>query len=204
MKRLGYLSILIVAIITISCVKDKAEGEYHLSEQLKSCLPLQGHEELFFNADSTDSIILVAGERVNELRKSYLYYPDDYYIEEWDYINFSNDRYSLSLLIFASHTNQDPKGYAFDFQYLDEKYVFGAYFELLPIENKTNFLDSLLVNESYVYDIYYDSMSYVFHDGPFPYEDHTYPVMSYYSKSLGIVKIDFSDNTSWELNEIIW
>jgi hypothetical protein len=64
-------------------------------------------------------------------------------------------------------------------------------------------LDSLKVNESWIYEVFFDTLYYIYNQ-PFPQDLLFYPNKCYYSTSLGVVRIDFSDGSSWELEEIIW
>ena len=93
------------------------------------------------------------------------------------------------------------------------KYKVGTYdvsfqaFYKLPLSrenlfDKNIFSDSLLINNKWYYDVFIDSM-YNFAQCSAP-DIHIYATWCYYSPSDGMIKLDFSDGSSWELKEIAW
>jgi hypothetical protein len=73
-----------------------------------------------------------------------------------------------------------------------------------PLSKKTLgdtevFYDSINTSIKTYYNIFSDTLT---HTGMI--EIDPYPVRCYYSTGYGVVKIDFSDSTSWELEHIEW
>jgi hypothetical protein len=204
MKQLSIVLILITLIVAgFSCKKDKLLGEYHLTEELKSCNPFKGYETLRFQ-NERNMIELNGGDRINDVEKKYAYYPYEYYLCEADYIVFSDSAYSMQITMQACYSYPVAEGIEFRFNYLDSNYIFSSYYALLSNEYVTKYYDSLLISGSWIHEVYYDTMKFIFYDKPFPYEDLKYLTKSYYSKTFGVVKLDFSDGSTWELEEIVW
>lgn len=201
-KLIKYAYLLSFFVILSSC--KKPVEEYYLPNELKSALPFKGYETITYTNSFSDNIGLKAGERVDEIKKYYTNHTDsDYILSESCFINFSNEDYLLRF--FMGSEVSIPKGIHFVFSY--EKYnydYFSSYFGVLDKNDTINFLDSLFVNGSWLHEIYYDRMKYVLQSKPFPEDSLVFPVKSYYSKQKGIVRIDFSDSTSWELESIEW
>ncbi|PLW93834.1 MAG: hypothetical protein C0591_13835, partial [Marinilabiliales bacterium] len=64
---------------------------------------------------------------------------------------------------------------------------------------KELYYDSIDINNKMYYDIFSDTLK---HEGIIPIDPN--PVRCYYSTEYGVIKIDFSDSTSWELEHIEW
>lgn len=69
--------------------------------------------------------------------------------------------------------------------------------------NYNEYIDSLNINSSIYYDIYKDSLLKFHWDSVLP-DTLYHATYIYYSTAYGIVKIDFSDSTSLELESIEW
>jgi hypothetical protein len=197
-----FLLFIFLIISCTSCLKDRLLGEYYLTEEMKAQIPYKGNETIIFKSDSNNFIELVAGNRENEIAKRYIGNQEsDYELWEIDHICLLNEYYNLSLWMNADR--YEPKGIAFDFEYLNGKYFFSGNFGLFLNDSVTTVLDSIYINGTWFHHIYYDTMTY-YHDQPFPESLEQYPIKSYYSKTFGVVKIDFSDGSTWELKEIVW
>jgi hypothetical protein len=146
---------------------------------------------------------LNAGEINDNFFKNYMDSDErKYYICEDYTIDLSNDSNTLYLSI-SSCLVPDPKDIWFNFCYNALNGRFRSSFGVFLEENTTQVIDSLMVNGKWIHQVYYDTMLYTPGE-PFPSEQSRYPVYSYYSTSPGVVKIDFSDGSSWELEEIKW
>jgi hypothetical protein len=193
-------TILIILIVFSTC--RKPVEEFYLTAEEKAMIPFKGYETITFISDSYGIEKLVADNRVDEIKKYYTDHTERNYIQYEDsYINFSNEKYSLGL--FMSSYPFPPKSIAFSFGYTDRKNYFHSFFELMGKDSPNKFLDSLFVIGSWIPDVYYDTMEYV-HLEPSPDSLLVFPVKSYYSKQFGVVRIDFSDGLSWELESIDW
>ena len=193
-------SVALIIITGFSCNQGRLTGEYYLTKEIMEEIPFNGFETIRFITDTNKTIEMTAESRVGEIIKSYTDHSEsNYYLWEREYISFRNENYSMSLVIQAMRGGID--GVRFNFFIIDGEYYFTASFK--QFGDSYEIIDSMLVNSVWLTDIYYDSVSYV-PPGPIPIDLHNYPVKSYYTKTLGVVRIDFSDNTIWELEDIDW
>lgn len=201
-----HFTTLLVSVITIllvnSCQKDRLVGEYYLTPEMKNQIPFKGNEKIIFSCDSLNNLEMTSTRRNDTIYKIYTdSYQSDYILCEHDNISIMSEKYSLNISIGTC--DFDPPGVKFNFAYLDGNYHFQSYFPSLYSDSSRYFLDSLLITGKWIYNIYYDTVAY-FHTKPFPDDLPQYPVRSYYSTSFGVVKINFSDGSTWELKEIVW
>jgi len=200
-KSHTYFVVILLIIMSFSCNKGRLVGEYYLTNDMKAINPFKGYEILTFENEIGINIVLAAGDRENEINK----YNNgintmDYNYCEYDNIDFVNENYKLVISMSPCLSSEYVH---VGFSYLDGMYSFYSNFELLENDNHANYYDSLLINDSWFHKIYYDTMQYSLHK-PFPYSTHSFPIKSYYSIESGVVKIDFSDSTYWELENIEW
>jgi hypothetical protein len=201
------LRLILLCILLISggflCYKEELVGEYYLSEETRSLIPFAGYEKLVFVVDSIDMTELLAGHRSDSIHKLYIDEDDHEYIFcESDYIYFSNSEYAISLRVGACIF--DPTGIGFHFVYLDSNYMYYSDISVNPDENTYKVVDSLMVNGSWIHEVLFDTLYFVHTQPPFPSDSFAYPTKCYYSKTLGVVRIDFADGSLWELKEIVW
>jgi hypothetical protein len=206
MRYLKLVFLLILLSFTgYSCLKDKLVGEYYLSEEDKAAVPFHGYESSAFVHGIDDSIQLTAGPRENQLHKGYLDNEQtEYVIWEDDYIAFTNDIYILKYFL----STNSVKYLAIDLKYkvASDEVSYSAFYKLpLSKENlldKNIYSDSLLMHNNWYYNIFIDSMIY---SAQYPKpEINPYPTWCYYSSFNGMIKLDFSDGSSWELKENVW
>ena len=200
-KLISQIIVLIVMLLISSCYREKLVGEYYLTDDMKEQNPFKGFEKLSFVDDTRAIIELAGGDRINKINK---YFTDhthrEYQLCEEDHITFTNQSYNLSINMDACSSMESIH---IALIYLEGNYVF---YSKYPYELDTflpNYIDSLLINDVWMNDIFYDTMKFVA-GKPFPDELERYPVKSYYSTHSGIVKIDFSNSTSWELEKTEW
>jgi hypothetical protein len=187
-------------------VKEKLVGEYYLSDEERAAVPFHGFETAAFIHGIDDPISLTAGPRENQLIKSYIDREQtEYVVYEEDNITFTNDTFSLRYFL----SNGGPgKSFAIVLKYkvgTDDVSLQAFYNLPLSRENlsdKDIFSDSLLVNNKWYYEVFIDSM-YNFAQCPAP-GIGIYATWCYYSPSDGMIKLDFSDGSTWELKEIVW
>ena len=201
MKKTCLFALLIITSFVYYACHKQIE-EYYLTSEEKAMIPFHGNEVVHFSSQSNEIEVLLADDRIDEIKR----YNNDhteknYILVENSYINFSNEKYRLRL--FMSSYPFPPTGVSFNFSFTDSKNYFGSFFKTINQEDSTQFLDSLLVNGSWIYDVFYDTMEY-FHFEPPQDTLLVFPVKSFYSRQFGVIKIDFSDNTFWELDHIEW
>ena len=201
MKKLFIIfPVTLLILLTTSCNKDRLIGEYYFTEEMYEQIPFEGNETLIFIDSDSSNIVLLGGERMNQISKQYeCINCSDYYYFESAWISFTNDLYKLSLSMGASPINRFSYGLTIG------ETGFGCnYYNNLPL-SKDNlygnqmFYDSIIVNNSTYYNVFADTLT---HTGIIPI--NPYPVFCYYSTEYGVIKIDFSDDTYWELKNIEW
>ena len=193
--------VLVVILLISSCYREKLVGEYYLTDEMKTQNPFKGFEKLSFVDDPSPIIKLAGGDRINEINKYFMDHTHrEYQLCEENRITFTNQSYNLSINMDACFSSNYIH---ISLIYLDDHYIFNSNYPYGLDTNLPNYLDSLLINNVWVHDIFYDTMKFA-GGKPFPDELERYPVKSYYSSHSGIVKIDFSNSTSWELEKIEW
>lgn len=188
-------------LIFSSCYREKLVGEYYLSDEMKAQNPFHGFEDLFF-VDDSGSVFKFAGEeRISKTEKRFKDHTHrDFIYYEVDHIYFLNQVYQLEIGM-STYTSGYNIGISFTF--LDGGLSFYSNYTSELNESQPNYLDSLLLNNVWIYDVFYDTMKFS-NIIPLPDELLKYPIRSYYSADSGVVKIDFSDKTSWELEKVEW
>ena len=199
MKKLSLL-LCVILFMTMSCHKPKLVGEFYLTAKTKALNPFSGYEKLTFKDDTGPDEILVGDARINKITKSYIDDESgDFVLWEQDYSLFFNDQYALNIMIAYS----EMPGLMIDFRDLVDGYNFYSGFKIRDDSIIGRFYDSILIHQVWYHHIYYDTTIYDHHQ-PFPADIQRFPVKSYYSVTSGVVKIDFSDNSSLELEKIEW
>lgn len=197
-RYLRIIPMLLLLLTVLSCSRGKEIDRFYISEEMKSDIPFQGRETISFFGNDGDIVTFVGGYRISqEIEQTECISCYDYAVFEEELINFNNGldeiRYTIQADIYSRLTIRFSIG----------GHVFnsGFYSPLSPYDlvDSESFIDSLIINNSIYYNVYKDTMH--------TQESTTsnqYPVYSYYTKEYGIIKIDFSDSTYWELKEIRW
>lgn len=198
MKNFATLSSLILTLLFFtSC--SKLTNEYYLTPEMKAQIPFQGFETISFINDSANIINLIAENRQNKIDETFeCINCKDYYTSEIESIVLKNNLYSISLTMGASKNS----AFYIDFKYGEEGFSC-AYTSLplakLTLQNGQMFYDSIVVNNKTYSDVFADTIT---HTGKI--QSDPYPTYCYYSTEYGVIKIDFSNETSWELEKIEW
>jgi hypothetical protein len=197
MKPIHYIVFISLIISVFSC--GKLIDEFYRTSEEKAQIPFNGFETITFIDTDSNYIIIQAEDRFDEVYES----PEcincrDYSIFERTRINLSNNLYGLNLSIGSgSRKNYFSLSFGMD----GEGFGCGL---ISPLSKKTLrdtevFYDSINTSIKTYYNIFSDTLT---HTGMI--EIDPYPVRCYYSTGYGVVKIDFSDSTSWELEHIEW
>jgi len=187
------LILVILLIAAASCkYRGKEIGRFHLTEEMKSQVPYKSHETINFIDSNDNTLTFTGGSRIEqdlEVKDCISCY--DYVVYEEDLINFNNGSDYIRLTIRASEQSY------LNVRYTIDGHVFLSGFSSpLSVENigeNEYFLDSITVNNIVFYDIYKDSIR-----SEKSITLNQYPIYSYYSTEYGVLKIEFSDSTSWE------
>ena len=194
------VGIIICLLLTTSCRKISAE--FYLSAEEQAQIPFKGYETIIFLTDDKDSIVLQGGERINtryETRSCTQCY--DYIITERESIVFNSNNVRLQLAMattkYTATSNSFSHGISIDSVGFSHGIASPLSIENLRPEEK--YYDSLLVNNKMYFNIFSDTLTHI---GMI--EIDPYPVRMYYSTVFGVVKVDFSDGSTWKLEKIEW
>ncbi len=179
-----------VLSIFSSCGKHGVYGEFFLSEEIKHQNPYTENTKLSFKSNDSNLFDYNVTALVNEVNKSYVGQRTDlYYLVEREIIMFEFDSGYIFRLEMVCQINQTPM-YFISYQYKEKG--MSASFELPLNIERTPYIDSLYVLDTWVHDVFF------FEGGKI--DDRAYKL--YYSTKFGVVKIDFSDDSYWELENI--
>lgn len=210
MKPIFRSILLIFLLFYLSSCKEEC-SEYLLGD-LIIYNPLNGSETLIFiDSDGVEYSFFGNGRR-NWLSESEGYEGCE--ILEMDNTIFSeiNENYTIMISVRPStHYRSVPDIviYFMDYTYSSSHYLRSHISLDIPLD-KNNlgvdqyYYDSLLIHNTVAYDVFaavpqHGSMS----TAKEALLDTIHPSLIYYNADYGVVKIDFDDNSSWELKEIL-
>lgn len=206
-KRLYNILLFILGIIilthTLSCKKEcRLMYEKLLTEQQKRQIPFEGRERISFN-NVTKVFELNGTGRIDTIKKLYnSVYSCDYYTQEYDFLTFEGENINLNLFITGRNIfNISLDDFSQDFHMLASLRTDQSTGEL---SDYVELIDSLTVNNLLYLNVYKDTVGVSY---PINGDDSDSVILAtyiYYSTDFGVVKIDFSDSTSWELDHIEW
>ncbi|MCF8348069.1 MAG: hypothetical protein K9G61_04585 [Bacteroidales bacterium] len=195
MKSFKVGVVLLVSIVSLlySCNEGHITGKYFLTDEMKSQIPYHGGETLFFTRNNVDTIMIVAMDRVNKVYEILDGINTNNYSiweEESIYLNIDtipNDTNSISLKMMTDFSGRNT--------FLEIVVYRGTltnrFSYTLPLSKEyTPYIDSIYIMNRWIKDV-------------FVHETALENTM-YYSTQYGIVKIDFSDGSFWELERIEW
>ena len=202
MKKYLLVLLCIVFLIFTGCEKGKLVGEYFLKEGSKEVIPYKGNDVVKFRNNNIDTLLFTGSERIDEMRDSYVSVSsDDYNLWEYNQINFTNDVNLLKLMLEPSVTNDSTDNMSILYEYIEGNYYhFNCRFSIWNGIIQSQLYDSIFINQKNYYNVYYDTMEYL--QNTIPQELLNYPTKLYYSTQYGILKIDFADGTTWELESV--
>lgn len=194
-------SVFLVLITLVSgCNKGKLLEEFTLTSEQRSQIPFNGFERISFIGNNDSVFYLDGGDRINVITKSEECITcNDYYLSETDYINFVNQNCELRLIMTASYSYRLTISCI-----IDDNAFTGIFYNNLPLSKeklsgKEVFLDSLYVNSVMYYNVFGDTLEK--NEGIITID--SYPTFFFYSTEYGVLKVNFSDGSSWDLDQII-
>lgn len=201
MKMKKYLSVVVLVIsllATLSCDKGKEVGRFSLTDEMKKQIPFKGHETITYQNNVGDIFKFTSGYRIaQEIEQTECISCYDYYVFEEELINFNNGLDQIRYTVHALLDSYLSIRYSID----GHVYYSGFSSPLDPndLKDSESFIDSISVNNYMYYEVYKDTVSS--QESVIP---NHYPIYSYYSTTYGIIKIEFSNNTFWELEHVQW
>ncbi|RLD46560.1 MAG: hypothetical protein DRI88_07370 [Bacteroidetes bacterium] len=199
MKNYIFGFIAFIIILTMYSCKGKLIGEFYLSSEMKAQIPFKGFEKIYFNTDNRTVFLLSGDDRFYQIyESSECINCRDYSLFEKEWIYFKDNLHELRLVL---DTGRDNNYFSIGFDVNETS--FGCSF-ISPLSQETLrddelYHDSLVVNNKTYHNVFSDTLTHIGSIGIDPY-----PIRCYYSTGFGVVKIDFSDSTSWELENIEW
>lgn len=208
-----YASLTIVVVLLSLIIFEgcnKEIGEFLLGD-LKNENPFTGTETLIYIDSNGDSIVFNGDGRYSELFHTEPHYgKEDYYVNEGDYCSFTelHEKYKISIYL-QSHLNTALE---MQLRITDMVYPEGdtcnsyTYFNIPLMENLWHtrfYLDTLFVLDRYYHNVFVDSSMLYSCTNKYNFGKLNKAVAIFYTTTDGIIKIDFEDDTSWELKEII-
>ena len=192
-----FLRILIIAAIFMSSC-GKLIDEFYLTDEMREQIPFNGFESIVFQDSDENIFVLQGGDRFSRINKvNECINCKDYHYFEMETILFNDNTYEINFYSEASRKSQ------FSIRYKINNYTFRCSFNSPlsqnTLEENQIYIDSLSVNSQTYYNIFSDALS---HTGSIPVDP--YPERVYYSTDYGVVKIDYSDGSAWELLEVEW
>ncbi|MBU2650128.1 MAG: hypothetical protein KKA81_04265 [Bacteroidetes bacterium] len=204
MKKRFVLPLILLALF--SCKKHEFLGEYLLGE-LAYTNPYNGYETIIFQGPADTQVTFTGKGRSSYTTETYI----DNYMEKWyayetdncrldeEHGKFTfritlqshyNFRYSMSVALI----NNDSATFGFYSAYAGYN---------LPLSKQNLFtgdvyLDSLVVLNKVYYNVFVSPFNSYWYKN-----DSVCPAYLYYNKAFGLLKIEYSDNTSWDLKEIV-
>ena len=198
MKHLKFVLFITLGILCLcfSYEKDHLTGKFLLTEEMKAQNPYQGGETLFFHKNNEDTIVVFAKDRVNKVHevlegintKNYFLLEEENIFLDIDTILHDTSYFHLKMM-------PDRKGKTeFTIDFIQGTVGRGFYYNLPLSTAATPYIDSLFVMNRWVRDVFTQEHEIL--------DSRAYKL--YYSTEFGILKIDFSDGSYWELEKIEW
>lgn len=197
------------AIIGSNCKKSNLIGEYYLGDLIYSN-PYEGTEVLVFkSSDGGEYSFHCQGRSRTTYENLVSVNSNDYYIVESDYTTFidSTNEYRFGILLKTSRSRQAELGIGLS-NYLLEKgdnYTSDSKF-YLPLDKNNlkdgqEYYDSIAINGKFYYYVFSDQCELYFQSGNSSDTNQLLSVV-YYNTAQGLVKLDFNNGVTWELEEI--
>jgi len=197
MKYLKIAVLLVFSLVSLcsSCLKDHLAGKFLLTDEIKSQNPFTGGEKLYYISDSSASYIFSIALRNDQIHEQPAgINTNEYYLIEVDQTSTAHDSIINKPELFlemAGRINRAPN-FRIDFSFSTKGRSWS--FDLPLSIERTPFIDSLEIQGKWYYDVYQNELDKL--------DNRAYKL--YYSTKFGIVKIDFSDGSYWELEKIEW
>lgn len=203
MKINVFLLLLLAVGVSFACKKEL--GEF-LVGSYKVYNPHNGNETLLFQTDNGDTVRFYGNGRYSEIVENNEGDGKDYWINEIDICSFSTSdkKYSLRMILDSYEDHGVTMTLSFHEQVGQDTFFFATshYSELPPNEDMflpKEYLDSLQVFDKYYFEVYADYSLGI----PISPTTDVRPITIYYTMDAGIIKIDFEDDSSWGLTQII-
>ncbi len=193
--KLALLLTLTILSLCFSCKKDYLAGGFLLTDEMKAQNPYQGGETLKFVSGSGNVYVWSVNDRSNQVHKMLKgINTKEYYLVEIDHTSLGlvDSSFYFSFGLEMGGLGDQNTDYDIWLHYGDV--VSGFSFNLPLSTETTPYIDSLFVMNTWVKDVFVYENEMI--------DNRAYRL--YYSTEYGIVKIDFSDGSNWEIEKIEW
>jgi hypothetical protein len=202
LRALMLFSGIAVLLLVPGCREDCKSYDILLTQQQKNQIPFEGRERIYFT-NGQNEIALSGTGRHDTIEKVYSsVYSCDYTNEETDFLTFEGEDINLNLRMRGRDIfNISLDDFSQDFHMLATLHTDQSTGELSEYDE---LIDSLIIKNSLYLNVYKDTVGVSY---PINGDDSDSVILAtyiYYSTDFGVVKIDFSDSTSWELDHIEW
>ena len=204
MKRKLYtnlLQFLLFILLIFSGCKPALLGEFLLTEEEKEAVPFKGSETLKYIYH--DSIISLSCNyrKDTTFQATGGVMTDDYYIWETDEIGFEGGDFEI---FYSLQSREEWYSYdRFNIHWKDDvNNLYANSSFILPLDTdyldySQGYLELMTVHGIDYRSVFYDSLKVdTASIGP------STPIVLFYNKDAGIIRLDFQDGSSWELKEI--
>ena len=193
------------------CYKAQVLGEYYLGGYY-FLNPYQGYEKLVYVTSDETDIEFYGEGRYSTIHKGYVSVnSNDHYLWESDIVHFTTLDGQYKMHVYMQVARYESSNYlsiAWRDNHSDTAgYIRAGTGNNLPLSPdnlmpQNKFLDSLCIRENVYYDVYVDS-AYARRGLLEPIDSSfVYPTIIYYNTTNGILKLDFNNNSTWELSHI--
>ena len=190
-KILGAILLFGFLSIHFGCVKSPTES-YLLSDEMKSQNPFSGDEKLYFITDSGVQYKFMSSYgRSNVIHEVSNGSDGGYYLFEIDKMSFSAGN-NYGFYYNMQHVSRRYPIFQIDFSCNGKG--MSANFDMPISKENTQTVDSIFIMGQWHYDVFISEKEKV--------DNRAYKL--YYSTEFGVIKIDFSDGSYWELEKIEW
>jgi len=197
-----------LVLILGSCTRKTVE-EHLLTGEEKSLVPFQGGETINYMTSGNGNLMSYNAGTLNST--VFEYSNDHTYLDIWllELLSLElNNETGVMTFVMQSSSPDRPTEFRYSWtnEYDDFPGVVGTCW--LPIDttqtDTERIIGDLIIGDKTYYDVFVADVSF-----PSSYQDSifeglAYPVNFYFSPNYGVIKMDFSDSTSWELESIEW
>jgi hypothetical protein len=197
------------AIIGSNCKKSNLIGEYYLGDLIYSN-PYQGTEMLIYkSSDGKEYSFKCLSRSRTTYESTVSVNSNDYYITEHDYTYFidSTNEYRFGIVLKTNRYNQAEMGIGLSNYLLgkEDNYTSNSMF-YLPLDKNNlkdgqEYHDSIAINGMFYYCVFSDQCELYFQSGNSSDTNQLLSVV-YYNTAQGLVKLDFNNGVTWEIEEI--
>ena len=209
MKATVLIALSFLLVISLGSCTKKTVDEYLLTEGEKSLIPFQGSETINYSLSGSDDLVSYkAGTPTSNI---YEYSNDHTYINIWLLeqlsLEISNETGIITFYMQSASPNRPTEfRYNWDNEFDGFPSVGGT--SWLPIDttqtDTERIIGDLLIGDKTYHDVFVTDLTFPSSYNDTIFEGLAYPLNFYFSPNYGVVKMDFSDNTYWELENIEW